>query len=577
MGSKRIVCLIIAVMLLLSAAAMVNAVEDTLQANQVKINMPEITVELKGSDFAPENISATLDGDKLALSAVEPYDPDKHTTCVLVLVDISISSGKLLEMVKENLTTYVETMGENDELILVTFGDNVKTLLHGGENKDTILKTVDTLACTDSTTVFYEAINEAYGIAKGKAENFDRTYAIVFSDGADDQKGSISYDELLRKETTGYQTLPFYLMLFSNQADVKDKAAALIRRTGGEVFEMSEANAAEVFPAALQKINEVTLLRFNADSNKADGNEHRLVIQVGTKNIPLTVRLEASIADTAAPTIEDASYDPESMTLTLTFSEPVKEDLHASFEIKDGNGKTVTAPDHRYSQDKTQITVVLSEALCNGSYTITVFGITDISKEENPVSGTFTLTVTNSVNATEPTQEPAEQEKAESGNPTLWILIAVLAFAVIAAIVVAVIVMSTKKQSEKEESITRGKENIYEYSAEESRVKHHVASAVASRVVLTIRTGSGSEQRIETSVSSSMIVGRSSICDLFIDDAKLSRQHFAIERMEGDLFVSDLQSKNGTFLNGTRVLSKQKLQSGDKITAGLSEIYVRLL
>lgn len=76
-------------------------------------------------------------------------------------------------------------------------------------------------------------------------------------------------------------------------------------------------------------------------------------------------------------------------------------------------------------------------------------------------------------------------------------------------------------------------------------------------------------------VVSSVIVGRAAACDICIDDTKLSRQHFAIEYEQGFLFLTDLQSKNGTMLNGIRIGSRQKLTSGDKIFAGLSDMVIR--
>ena len=61
---------------------------------------------------------------------------------------------------------------------------------------------------------------------------------------------------------------------------------------------------------------------------------------------------------------------------------------------------------------------------------------------------------------------------------------------------------------------------------------------------------------------------------MYIDDPKLSRQHFALEVKDGVVLIADLHSANGTFVNGARVKDKQKLQSGYTITAGLSTIKV---
>ena len=59
------------------------------------------------------------------------------------------------------------------------------------------------------------------------------------------------------------------------------------------------------------------------------------------------------------------------------------------------------------------------------------------------------------------------------------------------------------------------------------------------------------------------VVGRSSDADISIDHPKISRAHaWFLEDQEG-WSVEDLQSKNGTSLNGEPVDSKRPLEEGD--------------
>jgi len=65
-----------------------------------------------------------------------------------------------------------------------------------------------------------------------------------------------------------------------------------------------------------------------------------------------------------------------------------------------------------------------------------------------------------------------------------------------------------------------------------------------------------------------IIIGRSPEADIAIDDEKISRKHAVIEAFARDLvFLSDLASTNGTFINRMRVRSI-KLKDGDEIKIG---------
>jgi sigma-B regulation protein RsbU (phosphoserine phosphatase) len=64
-------------------------------------------------------------------------------------------------------------------------------------------------------------------------------------------------------------------------------------------------------------------------------------------------------------------------------------------------------------------------------------------------------------------------------------------------------------------------------------------------------------------------LGRASSNDLaFPADQKLSREHLTFERVNGSWTLRDLNSRNGTFVNGLRVTESRRLAHGDRVTAG---------
>jgi HD-GYP domain-containing protein (c-di-GMP phosphodiesterase class II) len=64
-------------------------------------------------------------------------------------------------------------------------------------------------------------------------------------------------------------------------------------------------------------------------------------------------------------------------------------------------------------------------------------------------------------------------------------------------------------------------------------------------------------------------IGRMPSCDVFLDDASVSRRHAEVFFSEAGWLVRDLGSTNGTFLNGTRLgAATQRLRAGDHLQPG---------
>jgi predicted component of type VI protein secretion system len=59
------------------------------------------------------------------------------------------------------------------------------------------------------------------------------------------------------------------------------------------------------------------------------------------------------------------------------------------------------------------------------------------------------------------------------------------------------------------------------------------------------------------------------------DDTQVSRVHAVIEELGGSWSVRDVNSRNGTFLNGTRVSGEARLSAGDELRIGRTRIVLR--
>lgn len=65
-----------------------------------------------------------------------------------------------------------------------------------------------------------------------------------------------------------------------------------------------------------------------------------------------------------------------------------------------------------------------------------------------------------------------------------------------------------------------------------------------------------------------VVVGRGKKCDIVVNDMYLSAEQFQIWCEDGKWYISDLDSKNGTYLNGSRLKKIKQLKNGCEIAFG---------
>lgn len=66
-------------------------------------------------------------------------------------------------------------------------------------------------------------------------------------------------------------------------------------------------------------------------------------------------------------------------------------------------------------------------------------------------------------------------------------------------------------------------------------------------------------------------IGRSSDLEMVLVEDMISRRHAMFSNINGEIWIEDIGSVNGTFVNGEKI-QKQKLKEGDRILIGTSII-----
>jgi len=100
--------------------------------------------------------------------------------------------------------------------------------------------------------------------------------------------------------------------------------------------------------------------------------------------------------------------------------------------------------------------------------------------------------------------------------------------------------------------------------------------APPAKAYLAVLTGEKAGSQYSLPKDSGTVIGRSSECDICVEDKDASRQHAAIQPIGEEFYLRDMDSTNGTLINRQPV-DKKILKHGDKITIGKQVLQFILL
>ncbi|MBQ7096547.1 MAG: FHA domain-containing protein [Clostridia bacterium] len=125
--------------------------------------------------------------------------------------------------------------------------------------------------------------------------------------------------------------------------------------------------------------------------------------------------------------------------------------------------------------------------------------------------------------------------------------------------VVGLVYLDIKKMNTKENETKDGGKKTIPVEDEDFAILRTVKSrmAVALKMNAAYRiSGKG------------VVVGRGKKCDIIVNDMYLSAAQFQIWSEDGKWYIRDMDSKNGTYLNGSRLKKIKQLKTGCEIAFG---------
>lgn len=545
---------------------------------QAQGKAPDVTAYVTGGKMKKTAVFSGVLGDDINLmQSVETTSFDKSGEGIryIILVDNSgsVEPGQLGEA-KKQLMNLRKEMSDEDQMCLYTVGGNdsagSKKNVLGREvkGKDSQklsadlkkIKGIKYYNSKKSKTVLYRSLRE---VLEENTTLEKRTVVFLVTDGEDDSTGKNNDKEVIRK-TVSESMIPVYGVLLYNKAQKPNKMKMQYtkdkildeKNCRGYYADCSGNKSKKTVAAAFKDIKTIWtkgtfVVKLKAPTNKKVDGIAKLTLTAsvdGTSQAMNSVNVNYSsfTEDTTPPEIKDIKKVQEnsiSFTISDDSGSVIGADKAGNYIVKTktekNDGKIWKISNANYNSVDNKVVLTFEESLYTGEYTLSCINICDDTQEQNKLTKAYTFSFEGLDEGKEKTKEFVK---------SYWWIAVIILVVVIGLIVVIIVKKKPGKVIEVDPS--------------------DMLKADTKMIRLTITDRAGTIKDVEWNVEGSLFVGRSEMCNIFFDDERLSKQHFVIEVTKMACYIEDLESTNGTFVNGVKVTSKRMLLEGDKITAG---------
>lgn len=527
---------------------------------QTAATAPDVTAYVHGTysgDWSQLVFDATISNgeNEIALSqaSIGGFADSGEGIHYIVLIDNSGSvDKKQLRQAKKELQKLKKECRENDQLTIYTVGTKNK----GGTK--THVSDAKKIKDGAKYTVLYRSINE---ILAETASVPMRTALILITDGEDDSEGK---DNSIENTVNNVKNaaIPVYGILLKNRLSHQNRKKMqatenqILAGSRGDYEKCGSVGAVSNAFTYIKKIiqKETYVVRFKAANNKKFDGMSRIKISTVENALEGNIDYSKNVPDAEPPylageikksgdnavrfsvcdnsgVINGAGDAANYVVKTLKDGKDLPEEDAATWAVKNVN----------YNAGTNEVELIFEENLLTGDYYLLCRNITDDSQEQNVMSEGRKFSFEG--------LDPAKETVRKIAKGYWWVLVIVLVL-----IVGGVVIVVVKRR--KPVIIHEGADPKDAITPDTKLIK------------LTITDRAGQVKEVEWNVEGSIFIGRSDMCNIFFDDDRLSRQHFAIEVTKVACYIEDLETTNGTFVNGVRLSTRRMLLNHDVITAG---------
>ena len=553
--------ILVAVCLLLLLAGTALAAPSTLRVRQAYLDYPSLTVyadllDDAGKPFVPVGagqLTATVGGRAFDISRWAPFSAKNDGILIIFLVDISTSIGQSrFSELQETVSGWIRRMGPSDRAAVISFGENVSLVQGFTAEQNAMLYAVQSLSPQDHGTQLNLALLRALELTKIKSAGLPaRRMILLCSDGFRETPGGATADEI--RNALASEPVPVYSIFFDSpereSANTKIEVQQLLNELGYDagpvdgklgprtigairVFQQSRGVAWDgavsnellgVLRTMAKKQSDAALVSIGEFSRRSGGQLYR----AGT--FPFK-----SIFDSIAASLDNALA------------------LHISLE-----GLVPDASVKRLEITFSDGTRSLSDGI----------GIRLLGVRADQTSSNLP-------------REPKDFSSKLVGSSVWSYLLAIAAVVILPLSIWLIQKKMQNKGIEVVQASASGKQPVRLKDASSPTVVLSEATPPPSLHVELIPSGArGSDTTLKAVITDRIVIGRNrgpSALSI-LGDATVSARHCELVFSKGRLFVNDLQSSNGTMVNGVPIQGNYPLEDGDRLALGKTELRIRIL
>lgn len=488
--------------------------------------------DIKGNSI--ESIKKTdtagyLNQKKLTTNSVKKFYETGEGVADIFLVDISKSlNNAQMEQVKAAMQKWASEMKPNDRMAIITFGEEVNTILDYSNDPDAIQKAINSIANSGMKTKLYGAVNEGLNLSQRNDIDLPKRRDIILvTDGLNDSNGGVSMEDV--SDRLKKTRIPIYCLWLEGRSGNEGESTmnTLSERSGGKKYNLGQNNINTVYDQVHNKIqNSFVIDLAYSDDEFLNGTSSNLELKVTADGKTPIASLDTYFS---APTEDSGMGQVISDTTLVTGTE----------QKDDGDSKTEEEKEKKDDKD-----------------------------------------------------DEEDEDGQEDNKVLFLVGIGIVFFVVIVAIILIILKLVKGKKEDERENSNHNYENSFDldhtdyrcqgqnfnqnysetafiphgYGEKEEQVEQTRQSKnnIWTSQELIVKLLDTSTGKVKTAkIQNEYHIGRKADNDFVIDSPKVSGRHCILYIENGVVYVEDLGSTNGTKLNGNLVHEKKQLKTGD--------------